>query len=327
MSVYPIESAGDSAWGRSTKYLKRSIEIFSQNWFEYPYPTAVNVGGPVGGMEYPGIIFCGWHARTGILWMVTNHEIGHNWFPMVVGSDERENAWMDEGFNTFIDIYATDDFNHGEYAPKRDGEYAPKGGNPAQEIIPLLIDPGVPSIMTYADNLPYKYVHPLEYYKTALGLVMLRENILGHQRFDYAFKTYINRWAYKHPSPSDFFRTMNDAAGEDLNWFWKEWFVKTWTLDQSVKDVKYVEGDTSKGAVITIENNDKMVMPVTILVKESNGKTGRVNLPVEIWEKSGEWSFKYNSTSLIDSVIIDPDESFPDVDRKNNIWTSGTKNK
>ena len=327
MSVYPIESAGDSAWGRSTEYLKRSIEIFSQNWFEYPYPTAVNVGGPVGGMEYPGIIFCGWHARTGILWMVTNHEIGHNWFPMVVGSDERENAWMDEGFNTFIDIYATDDFNHGEYAPKRDGEYAPKGGNPAQEIIPLLTDPGVPSIMTYADNLPYKYVHPLEYYKAALGLVMLRENILGHQRFDYAFKTYINRWAYKHPSPSDFFRTMNDAAGEDLNWFWKEWFVKTWTLDQSVKDVKYVEGDTSKGAIITIENNDKMVMPVTILVKESNGKTGRVNLPVEIWEKSGEWSFKYNSTSLIDSVIIDPDESFPDVDRKNNIWTSGIKNK
>ncbi len=226
MSVYPIESAGIKAWSRSTEYLKKSIEIFSKTWFEYPYPTAVNVGGPVGGMEYPGIIFCSWRAKAGILWMVTDHEIGHNWFPMIVGSDERENAWMDEGFNTFIDIYATDNFNNGEYAPKRDNEYDPIGKNPAEDIVPLLTNPDVPPIITYADAIPYKYVHPLEYYKTALGLVLLREYILGHKRFDYAFKTYINRWAYKHPAAGDFFRTMNDASGEDLNWFWKGWFYK-----------------------------------------------------------------------------------------------------
>ena len=325
MSVYPIESAGNKAWGRSTEYLKRSIEIFSKKWFEYPYPTAINVGGPVGGMEYPGIVFCSWRAKAGILWMVTDHEIGHNWFPMIVGSDEREYAWMDEGFNTFIDIYATADFNNGEYAPKSDNEYDPQGVNPALDIVPLLTNPSVPPIITYADAIPYKYVHPLEYYKTALGLVMLREIVLGHNRFDYAFRTYIDRWAFKHPSPADFFRTMNDASGEDLNWFWKEWFYKTWTLDQAVEGVKYADGDTAKGAFITITNNDKMVMPVTVEVKESNGKSGIVKLPVEIWEKSGKWTFKYNSTSMIDSVIIDPDEKLPDVNRKNNIWTSGTK--
>ena len=321
MSVYPIESSGKDAWGRSTEYLKRSIEIYSKSWYEYPYPIAVNVAGPVGGMEYPGIIFCSWRARTSEhLWMVTTHEIGHNWFPMIVGSNERENAWMDEGFNTFMNIYSTDEFNQGEFSPKRDNEYAPKGGNPSQEIIPLLTNPEVPPIISYADAIPYKYVHPVEYYKTALGLVMLRENVLGHERFDYAFKTYIKRWAFKHPSPKDFFRTINDASGDNLNWFWKEWFYKTWTLDQSVDSVTYIDGDTLKGSLITITNNDRMVMPVTVMIKEVNGTTGKVNLPVEIWESSGVFNLRYDSTSKIDSVIIDPDENLPDVKRDNNIW-------
>jgi hypothetical protein len=323
MSVYPIEYSGDSAWSRSTEYLKRSIEIYSKNWYEYPYPVAVNVCGPVGGMEYPGIIFCSYRAKRKDMWMVTTHEIGHNWFPMIVGSNERENTWMDEGFNTFINIYSTDEFNNGEYAPKRDHEYAPNGGNPAREIVEFLVSPHSLPIMTYADAIPGPYVHQLEYYKTALGLVMLRENVLGHDRFDYAFRTYIKRWSYKHPSPIDFFRTINDAAGENLNWFWKEWFVKDWKLDQAVKDVKYVDNDSSKGALITIENKNQMVMPVTIEIKEKNGHTGRVNLPVEIWERSGEWSFKYNSTGIIDSVIIDPDRVLPDIDSSNNVWTPG----
>ncbi len=324
-SVYPVESEGDSAWGRSTEYLKRSVEIFSDHWFEYPYPNAVNVGGPVGGMEYPGIVFCSLRAKRKSLWMVTNHEIGHNWFPMIVGSDEREDAWMDEGFNTFIDILSYSDFNNGEYYPKRDGEYAPKGGNPAREIVDYLINPASQPIMTYADNIPGQYEHPLEYYKTALGLVMLREQVLGPVRFDYAFKIYIQRWAYKHPSPWDFFRTMNNASGEDLNWFWKEWFVKNWKLDQAIKTVKYVDNDPAKGSLITIENKNQMVMPVTVEVKESNGHTGVTKLPVEIWHQSGEWTFKYNSTSLIDSVIIDPYEELPDINPSNNSWASGTK--
>jgi hypothetical protein len=321
MSAYPIESAGNDAWGRSTEYLKNSLEIYSKHWFEYPYPNAVNVGGPVGGMEYPAIIFCSWKAKGKDLWMVTTHEIGHNWFPMLVGSNERENAWMDEGFNTFINIYSTDEFNHGEYAPKRDGEYAPKGGIPSQEIIPFLTGPNSQPIISFADAIPGKFVHTLEYYKTALGLVMLREYVLGKDRFDYAFKTYIRRWAYKHPSSFDFFRTMNDASGDNLNWFWKGWFVKTWNLDQAVKDVTYVDNDPSKGALITVENKDQLVMPLTIEIKESNGKCRKLKFPVEIWETSGEFSFKYNSTSKIDSVIIDPDKVLPDIHPENNVWT------
>ncbi len=323
MSVYPIESAGDSAWGRSTEYLKSSIEIFSKHWYEYPYSSAVNVAGPVGGMEYPAIVFCSWRAKRKSLWMVTDHEIGHTWFPMIVGSNEREDAWMDEGFNTFIDIYSFQKFNNGEYAPKRDAEYAPKGGNPAKEIVPLFLNKKVPPIISYADAIPGQYLHPLEYYKTALGLVLLREYILGHNRFDYAFRTYIKRWAFKHPTPENFFRTMNDASGENLNWFWKGWFVKRWKLDQAIDGVKYIDNDPSKGSLITIENKDQLVMPVTVKVIESNGNSGVVKLPVEIWERGGKFTFKYKSTSLLNLIIIDPEQQLPDVNESNNIWSSG----
>ncbi len=320
-SVYPIESAADSSWGRSTEYVKASIEIFSKDWYEYPYPAAINVAGPVGGMEYPGIVFCWWQMYNKVMWYVTAHELGHDWFPMIVGSNERQNAWMDEGFNTFIDIYASDEFNHGEYAPKRDGEFDPQGKNPARDIVPYLLSPESQPIMSYADAIPGRYVHTLEYYKTALGLYMLREYVLGHKRFDYAFRKYISRWAFKHPSPEDFFRTMNDAAGENLNWFWKGWFVKNYKLDQAVDSVSYVDNDPGKGSTITLENKDRMVMPTTVEVKESNGKVGKVDLPVEIWERGGVFRFHYNSTSKIDSVVVDPDMVLPDVNPANNVWT------
>ncbi len=320
-SVYPIESAADSSWGRSTEYVKASIEIFSKDWYEYPYSAAINVAGPVGGMEYPGMVFCWWKMYRKVLWYVTAHELGHNWFPMIVGSNERANGWMDEGFNTFIDIYASDEFNHGEYAPKRDGEFDPAGKNPARDIVPYLVSPESQPIVSYADAIPGRYSHTLEYYKTALGLYMLRENVLGHKRFDYAFRTYIKRWAFKHPAPEDFFRTMNDAAGENLNWFWKGWFVKNYKLDQAVDSVSYVDGDPAKGALITLGNKDQMVMPTTVEVKESNGKVGTINLPVEIWERGGVFTLHYGSTSRIDSVIVDPDEILPDVNPANNVWT------
>ena len=325
MAVYPIESAADSMWGRAVEYVKGSIEIFSRDWYEYPYPCAITVAGPVGGMEYPGIVFDWWKMSKKVMWFVTAHELGHTWFPMIVGSNERANAWMDEGFNTFIDVYASNEFNNGEYAPKRDNEFDPLGKNPARDIVPYLLNPESQPIISYADAIPSKYVHVLEYYKTALGLYMLRENVLGHDRFDYAFRTYIKRWAYKHPTPIDFFRTMNDASGENLNWFWNGWFVKKYELDQAVDSVKYIDGDPAKGSLITIENKDRMVMPITVEVKESNGKTGRLNFPVEIWERGGLFTFHYNSTSVIDSVIVDPDEILPDVNGDNNVWVSGER--
>ena len=320
MSVYPVESTGENAWGRATEYLKKSIEYFSEKWFVYPYPVAINEAGRAGGMEYPGIVFDGMYAKKGNLYWVTAHEIGHNWFPMIVGSDERRYAWMDEGFNTFIDVYAAEEFNHGEYAPKRDGEYAPKKGNPADEIIPLLQDSMAPSMMARADMLTEKYRHPLVYFKPAFGLVLLREVILGHERFDYAFKKYIERWAYKHPSPDDFFTTMNNEAGEDLSWFWKEWFYHNWQLDMAVQSVSYVKDDPKNGADITLINLQKMAMPCTLQVVLKDGTVKDIQLPVETWLQSDVHSIHVQTDQQLSSVIIDPKNLLPDSNRENNIW-------
>ena len=160
------------------------------------------------------------------------------------------------------------------------------------------------------------------YFKTAAGLNVLRKSVIGPDRFDYAFKTYIQRWAFKHPQPEDFFRTMNDAAGDNLNWFWKEWFYETWKLDQSVKGVKYVNDIAANGALITIENLQQMVMPVTVKITEQNGNSKEFKLPVEVWQRGGEWTFRYNSTTPVTSIVLDPHDELPDIDRKNNTWES-----
>ena len=201
MSLYPAESQGNARWGRSTEYMKDAVENFSRRWFPYPWPAAINIAGPATGMEYPGIVFDGIPDAGKTLFWISAHEIGHSWFPMIVGFDERRHAWMDEGFNTFIDVYESDDFNHGEYAPKRDGEYAPHGGNPVDEILPILADPNAPPILSRADTVIERWRHPVTYFKSALGLVLLREEILGPERFDPAFRRFIAAWAYKHRSP------------------------------------------------------------------------------------------------------------------------------
>ena len=168
-SVYPVESTGDTAWGRSTEYLKFAIEDFSRRWFPYPWPNAVNAAGPVGGMEYPGVVFVSAAGKGKNLFWITVHEIGHTYFPMVVGANDRRYAWMDEGLNSFIDVYESDAFDGGVYGPKRDQEFAPGDGAPADQIAALIADPNAPSIMTRADSIPFAYSHPVSYFKTAFG--------------------------------------------------------------------------------------------------------------------------------------------------------------
>ena len=309
-SAYPAESATQDSWGRSTEYVKGCIEFYSKYLYEYTYPVATNVAGIVGGMEYPGIVFCDHRDKKDALWGVTDHEFGHNWFPMIVGNNERKFPWMDEGFNTFINTLSTANFNNGEYN-------RPRGT--MHDIAPALFNPVEP-IMTIPDVQQSRNLGILAYYKPGMGLKMLREVILGPDRFDFAFRTYMNRWAFKHPTPYDFFRTIEDAAGEDLGWFWKGYFYETWKLDQSVKEVRYVESSPEKGSYISIENLEKMAMPVEIEIQESNGKKQRVSLPVEVWQRGGTWTFKANTTSQVRSVVIDPDEKLPDINEKNNTW-------
>lgn len=307
MAVYPVESVGREHYGRAVEYLKFSMEFYSKTYYEYPYHNAFVVAGVALGMEYPGIVFCSHKIVNDDLFRDIAHEIGHNWFPMIVGSDERRYGWMDEGLNTFINGYVWANFNRGEYAEKKSPALGLTKGM-QKEHDPLMIAPDAND-----DGGMF-------YYKTALALNILRNVVLEPDRFDYAFKTYINRWAYKHPQPYDFFRTMNDASGEDLNWFWKEWFYTTWNVDQAVTDVKYVKNNPASGALITVENLREMALPVIAKITEENGKVQTIKLPVEIWQHGPKWVFRYNSTSKIKQVVLDPDNQLPDTDRSNNIY-------
>ncbi len=311
ISAYPVESDGNDAWARSTEYTKASNEFNSKKWLEFPYPAATNVASIAGGMEYPGIVFCSAKSKSGELWGVTDHEFGHTWFPMIVGSNERLYAWMDEGFNTFINTLASADFNNGEYRQGKADMHA---------LGKVLTNPGFEPVMSSPDNMKENSIGLLAYYKPAIALSILREQILGPERFDRAFKTYIDRWAYKHPTPDDFFRTMENVSGENLNWFWRAWILNNWKLDQGVADLKYVNNDFKQGALITIENLDKMAMPVILDIKTKSGKVNRLKLPVEVWERNARFTFNYPSTEEIVSIVSDPDKVFPDSNPANNIW-------
>jgi hypothetical protein len=315
MSCYPVESAGDTAWARSTEYLKNSIEIYSKNFFEFPWNVAISSAGATAGMEYPGLIFNKYTETESRLWFLIAHEIGHNWFPMIVGSNERKYMWQDEGLNTYINYIATDLFNKGEYV--NNPSYLNKKFFASRDYEQFMQykDP----LMTVSDAMDEQQ-HYQFYGKTAYGLNLLRTAVVGKERFDYAFRKYTEAWAFKHPTPYDFFNCINNAAGEDLNWFWKEWFFTTWKLDQAITDVKYIDNDPAKGALITIENKGKMIMPVIVKIHQSNSDTDIVKLPVEIWQRNGTWTFKYASKNKIDKVILDPENVLPDVDRKNNEW-------
>ncbi|MBK0368591.1 M1 family metallopeptidase [Flavobacterium agrisoli] len=315
LSVYPVESDGQEAWSRSTEYTKTSIENYSKRWFEYPYPVATNVAGNEGGMEYPGIVFCGWESKGESLWGVTDHEFGHIWFPMIVGSNERLFGWMDEGFNTFINSLSSHDFNNGEYK---------EAATDNHKMAERFTSPKLETVFSSPDNMKEANIGMLLYFKPSAGLIMLREQVLGVERFDTAFREYIKRWAYKHPTPDDFFRTMENVSGEDLGWFWRGWFINNWRLDQAITGIKYVKNDPAKGVIISIENNDKMVMPIVIEVKTKSGKTSRAKLPVEVWQRNKEWSFKYDSNEEIESITIDPDHVFPDYNDANNIWKAAS---
>lgn len=312
ISAYPQESAGNDAWGRATEYTKSSIENYSKRWFEFPYPAATNVAGNEGGMEYPGIVFCGYKDKGESLWGVTDHEFGHGWFPMIVGSNERLFAWMDEGFNTFVNGISSRDFNNGEYKQAIPNMH---------RIADNITDPSLEPMMVAPDNFKEANMGILAYEKPGVGLDMLRNSILGQDRFDYAFRNYISHWAFKHPQPDDFFRSIENGAGEDLSWFWRGWFMNNWQLDQGITKVKYVKGDAKNGAIITLDNTQKMAMPVVLEIKTKSGKIINKTLPVEVWQKNNEWTFKLDSDEELESITLDPKNEFPDINESNNVWT------
>jgi hypothetical protein len=327
-SLYPRDAM--PLWDSvSTKAIAQTMRTYGRLAFEFPYPKASNIHGPVFGMEYPMIAFCG--ARPAAdgsytpqlaraLISVTIHEVGHNWFPMIVASDERKWTWMDEGINSFLQYYAEKDW---------DPNY-PSNRGPAKNIVPYMKDPDQVPIMTESDMIHRQFGNN-GYGKPAAGLVMLREQVLGPKLFDQAFGEYAKRWAFKHPQPTDFFRTLEDGGGEQLNWFWRGWFYSTYANDQAITGVEgqpadSLTGDTSRGKTyyrITAENKGGLVMPLQLDITFDDGSTQKVRLDADVWRRN-ELKFIYGffTDKTVVRVVADPDERFADVNRDNNVWTA-----
>ena len=322
-SAYPAEGVGtpeNPGWEEATRFGRAAI-LNNSRWFPYPYPVAVSVAGVVGGMEYPMFQFSGVGARGQGLFGVVDHELGHNWFPMIVGSDERRHAWMDEGFNTFMNTFSNTAF----YDQNDDPTIAFAGLGDSTRVRRLTTGRGTArlareayaqdqTIMTYPDRIRPEALGWLAYRKPGKGLLLLRDVVLGPERFDAAFETYIRRWAYKHPQPADFMRTMEDVAGEDLDWFWREWFYESQRYDAGIASLR-TEGDD---AVVTVELLQPEVFPVTVEVSFADGTTDRATIPVEAFFSGGEATARVSTRGRTPvAARLDPDGLLPDDDRSN----------
>ncbi len=336
----------------STRAVAQTLKTYSKFTFDYPYHKAISVDGQMG-MEYPQICFNPgrpnpdgtYSDRTKYRMIkVTIHEVGHNFFPMIVNSDERKWTWMDEGLNSFVEILAEKDYDPNfpivRGLPKNIVKYM--SGNQSK----------IAPIMSKGDNV-YSFGNNA-YGKPATALWILRETIMGRELFDYAFQTYSKRWMFKHPTPEDFFRTMEDASAMDLDWFWRGWFYTTDVTDIGIKGVKkyYTENDTNGNVTfiedtttglsfsskknskskfhyeITYDKPGGLIMPVIVEFTYKDETKERKKYPAQIWRlNDNEITKVFSSDKEVMNIAIDPDLETADVDTSNNNWPKKQENK
>jgi len=322
---------------------EHAIRFFSEQWAPYPYPQATTVEGPISGMEYPMITFVPADTSRGSLYWVLMHEFGHEWYPMLVGSDERRHPWMDEGFNTFVDLYPFADYFR---------------GTRTQDSLATSLLTGYALNATPGQEQPVSS-HPSEvrslfytaYQKPALMMKLLREEVLGPEAFDRAFREYTRRWSFRHPQPADFFRTMENLSGRNLDWFWRGWIYTTARLDQAVDSVlaaapapgrtdapargrpeatpagapslRRADGSQPVGGQVRIvlANRREMVMPAELKLYFDDGSSETRRLPVEIWLVGSRHALTVDTgPRRLVALELDPRHVYPDVDQRNNRW-------
>ncbi|MBL8978935.1 MAG: M1 family metallopeptidase [Gemmatimonadetes bacterium] len=300
-------------WHEAAQMSQYSIKEYSGRWLRYPYPQISAVEGPVSGMEYPMVAMEAKDETREGLYSVVTHEIGHMWYPMIVGSDERRYPWMDEGFNTFINIFSEEGYFKRDDTRRRRGE----------GMFVLMNDqaPTAQPIMTYANRFRTDgNLGALAYIKPAMGLYVLRGKVLGAEVFDAAFREYTRRWAFKHPQPADFFRTIEDVTGQDLDWFWRGWFFTTAALDQAVESVTQRAGQVS----VVIRSGGQLVLPVELTLTYGDGTTEVRRFPVEIWYKGDRYTAVIATEKTVTAAQVNADGQFPDVNPRNDGWKAGS---
>jgi hypothetical protein len=296
-------------WARSAEYARFSLEHLSEMIMPYPYPQMTAVEGiPVGGMEYPMITIIGGDYDARGLFGVTYHEISHMWIPMVVGTDEKTHAWMDEGLTEFNETEGADDFYEGNaWAPEEQGYYYENAGTPND----------APS-MRHADRYPVEGPARVfaSYTKPRVMLHALR-GVLGDDTFFEAYRTFMKEWSYKHPTPYDFFNTVERVSGRELDWFWTGAFAEDWALDHAIESVDASSGETT----VTVRDRGRLVMPVLLKATYADGETVSRRVGVEPWMNGRRTATVTLPAGTVTRVALDPNGYLPDIDRSNNDWS------
>ncbi|HEV2671782.1 MAG TPA: M1 family metallopeptidase [Gemmatimonadales bacterium] len=306
--VQTFYHAGATPWEEANNMVRFALRHFSGALGQYPWPQVSAIEGLIEGMEYPMVIFCPSLQKREDQYWVLMHELGHQWFPMQVGSDERRYPWMDEGFNTFADYDAAEAFFKG----------TPYADTVRQELLSAYAATALPGseqpMITKPDEV--RQLYWTAYQKPALMLTILRESVLGRDAFDRAFREYARRWKGKHPQPADFFRTMSNETGRDLDWFWRGWIYTTARLDQAVDSVRAGRDST----FLYLSNRGQMVLPVTVELRYDDGTTETRSLPVDMWDLGSRFTYRMVTTKRLAGVIVDPRRVYPDINRENNAW-------
>ncbi|MEO6526141.1 MAG: M1 family metallopeptidase [Gemmatimonadaceae bacterium] len=303
-------------WKDAADQTRMSLEEYSTRWFKYPWPQMSAVEGPISGMEYPMLVMEAKSEDKYDLFNVVTHEIGHNWFPMLVGSNERVYMWQDEGFNTFINT-----FSEGRRYPER-GDQLTRAREERQLIEAAMKADRDRPIDVGPDRIDPRLLGLNAYVKPSVGLQLLRHEILGPEAFDDAFRTYIQRWAYKHPTPEDFYRTMEDAGGRRLDWFWREWFKENPRFDQAIDTVATQQEGDVQHVIVAYGNRARGVLPIHARFMFSDGTLESYDYPAEVWSTNTtrylrRYDFRGKTLSRIE---LDSDARLIDVDRTNNVW-------
>jgi hypothetical protein len=308
-------------WKDAADMSRMSIMEYSERWFEYPYPQISAIEGPISGMEYPMVAMENKSKDKYDLYNVVTHEIGHMWFPMIVGSNERVHMWQDEGFNTFINT-----FSEARRYPEKGDQMARALGE--REYVEGAMEKNVDGpIEVNPDRINPQLLGLEAYVKPSVGLQLLRQEIMGPAAFDDAFRTYIDRWKFKHPTPADFFRTMEDVGGRRLDWFWREWFLENPHFDQAIDTVATkVTGDTMDVAVV-YGNRARGVLPIHARFIFSDGSVENFDYPAEVWStNTTHYVRRYRFVGKkLTGIELDPEKRLVDLNRDNNTWGSVPK--
>jgi hypothetical protein len=311
-AYYQIAKAG-KAWEQGAEQTAWTIRNYSELFFKYPYPQATSVAGPVGGMEYPMFVMV--HYGNPLddpksIFGTINHEHGHEWFPMIVGSNERRYAWQDEGFNTYINSFALERRNPG--ATPFPGYIT----NWRQTVENHIDAP----LMTPPDRINGRALGALGYRKPAVVLLALRDNVVGRTTFDRAFREYTQRWAFKHPSPADFFRTIENVSGMDLGWYWRAFWYSTDVLDIGIDNVSMRQQEGQNYAVIALRRYTSVPFPIRLRLLFRDNTTRDVTMPVEVWSGGDRYEAVVEVKGPVIGARLWPEGIVPDWNTTNDAW-------